>query len=50
VPSVAAARRAIEAGGGSILLAPHEVPGGDWITVATDPQGAPFGVVGPRGE
>lgn len=50
VPSVAAAKRAIEEGGGSILLAPHEVPGGDWITLATDPQGAPFGVVGPRGE
>lgn len=50
VPSVKAATRAIEAGGGSILMAPHEVPGGDWVTVATDPQGAPFGIVGPRGD
>lgn len=49
VDSVAAARRAIEAGGGKVMLEPHEVPGGDWIVVATDPQGAVFGVVGPQG-
>ena len=49
VDSVAAAARAIEAGGGKVMMPPHEVPGGDWIVVATDPQGAPFGVVGPRG-
>jgi hypothetical protein len=50
VPSIAAAKRAIEAGGGRVLQEPHEVPGGDWVVVATDPQGAAFGVVGPRGE
>ena len=50
VPSVAAAKRAIEAGGGRVLMGPHEVPGGDWIVVATDPQGAPFGVVGAQGK
>lgn len=49
VDSVMAAKRAIEAGGGKILMGPHEVPGHDWIIVATDPQGAPFGVVGPQG-
>lgn len=49
VESVAAAKRAIEAGGGKVMMGPHEVPGGDWIVVATDPQGAPFGVVGPQG-
>jgi predicted enzyme related to lactoylglutathione lyase len=26
------------------------VPGGNWIVIATDPQGAPFGVVGAKGE
>ena len=50
VESVMVATRAIERGGGRVLMAPHEVPGGSWITIATDPQGAPFGVVGPRGE
>lgn len=49
VPSLMAASAAIEANGGRLLQQPHEVPGGDWITVATDPQGAPFGVVGPKG-
>jgi predicted enzyme related to lactoylglutathione lyase len=50
VDSVMAAKRRIETGGGKVTMGPHEVPGGDWIVVASDPQGAPFGVVGPRGE
>ena len=50
VASIAQAKRAIEQGGGKVLMEPHEVPGGSWIVVALDPQGAPFGVVGPRGE
>ena len=49
VPSVATAKTAIENGGGRIINGPHEVPGGNWIVIAIDPQGAPFGVVGPRG-
>jgi len=49
VNSVAAAEKAVEAGGGAILRRPQEVPGGQWIIVATDPQGACFGVVGPKG-
>ena len=49
VPSVMAAKRAVESGGGKVVHAPHQVPGGDWILVALDPQGAPFGVVGPQG-
>lgn len=48
VASVTAAKRAIEASGGKIVHGPHEVPGGDWIVVATDLEGAPFGVVGSR--
>ena len=50
VPSIAAAKRAIEAGGGKVTQDAHQVPGGDWIIVATDPAGAAFGVVGPQGE
>lgn len=50
VASVAAAKAAIELAGSTVLMGPHEVPGGDWIVVATDPQGACFGVVGPKGE
>jgi hypothetical protein len=50
VESVSAAQRAIEAGGGKIVMGLHQVPGGDWVAMALDPQGAPFGVVGPKGE
>lgn len=48
VPSASAAKMAIEQAGGTVLMGPHEVPGGNWIVVATDPQGAVFGVVGPK--
>jgi predicted enzyme related to lactoylglutathione lyase len=50
VDSVAASKRAIETEGGRVLMGPHQVPGGDWIVVATDPQGAVFGVAGDKGE
>lgn len=38
----------IEAAGGTVESGPHQVPGGDWIVVARDPQGACFGAVGSR--
>ncbi|MEJ0100408.1 MAG: hypothetical protein WDO12_12005 [Pseudomonadota bacterium] len=50
VPSIAAAKKAIEAGGGKILHGPVSVPGGEWIINALDPEGAAFGVVGAQGE
>ena len=50
VPSVADAKAKIEAGGGQVMMGPMEVPGGDWIVIASDPQGAAFGLVGPKGE
>lgn len=50
VPSIAAAKKAIEANGGKVWTGPHEVPGGGWIVVASDPQDAPFGLVGAKGE
>jgi hypothetical protein len=39
---------AINAGGGQVLNGPHEIPGGEFALNAMDPQGAPFGLVGPR--
>ncbi|OYY88938.1 MAG: glyoxalase [Sphingomonas sp. 28-66-16] len=42
----AAAAKAIEAGG-TVMMGPHDVPGGDRILVASDPHGVVFGVVGP---
>lgn len=50
VPSVTAAQAAITAHGGTVLNGPHQVPGGDWVLQARDPQGAIFGIVGPMGE
>jgi hypothetical protein len=39
---------AINDGGGRILNGPMEIPGGEFALNAIDPQGAPFGLVGPR--
>ncbi len=33
---------------GRVTFGPAEVPGGDWVINATDPQGAMFGLVGPK--
>ena len=42
VPSVGEAEKKVLAGGGQILVAPTQVPGGGWILQARDPQGAVF--------
>jgi predicted enzyme related to lactoylglutathione lyase len=42
VPDINAATERIKANGGRILNGPMEVPGGDWIVNAMDPQGAAF--------
>lgn len=42
VPDITAAVERIKANGGKILNGPMEVPGGDWIVNAMDPQGAAF--------
>lgn len=39
---------AIRSGGGKLLHGPFEVPGGEFALMAMDPQGASFGLVGPR--
>ena len=42
VDDINAAVERVKAGGGQILNGPMEVPGGDWIVNAMDPQGAAF--------
>ena len=44
VPDVHAAAERITANGGKILNGPMEVPDGDWVVNAMDPQGAAFGL------
>lgn len=46
VPSIETAKAAAEANGGTVMMGPHEVPGGDWIIQGMDPQGAMFALVG----
>ena len=41
------AKAKVEAGGGQVLFGPMEVPGGEWVFNALDPEGVPFGVVAP---
>lgn len=42
VPDINAAADRVKTNGGKILNGPMEVPGGDWIVNAMDPQGAAF--------
>lgn len=42
VPDISSAVERIKASGGQILNGPMEVPGGDWVVNAMDPQGAAF--------
>lgn len=48
VPDIDAGAEAVRAGGGKVLHDPVEIPGGDYSVSAIDPQGAGFGLVGPR--
>lgn len=48
VEDIDAAKDRVTAEGGKVLLEPIEVPGGQWIIQAQDPQGAMFALVGPR--
>ena len=48
VPDIDAASARISAGGGTIHHGPMEVPGGDRVVIASDPEGARFMAVGPR--
>jgi predicted enzyme related to lactoylglutathione lyase len=44
VPDVHAAAELVKANGGQIVNGPMELPDGDWIANAIDPQGAAFGL------
>jgi predicted enzyme related to lactoylglutathione lyase len=48
VPDIDEAAAKISAGGGTVHHGPVEVPGGDWVVMASDPQGAAFMAVGAR--
>ena len=48
VSDIDAAAGSITAGGGTVIQEPVEIPGGDFSLVGADPQGASFGLVGPR--
>jgi uncharacterized protein len=49
VSDIDAAAQRVKAGGGQILDGPHEVAGGSWVVLCTDPQGAIFALEGMRG-
>ncbi|WP_066551973.1 VOC family protein [Croceicoccus bisphenolivorans] len=48
VPDVEAAKEVVEANGGTVVMGPHDVPGGQRIIFAIDPLGAGFGLVAPQ--
>ena len=48
VDDIDRAVEAVTAGGGQILFGPMEIPGGEFSLNGMDPQGAAFGLVGPR--
>jgi predicted enzyme related to lactoylglutathione lyase len=48
VDAIDPAAERIRAHGGQIINGPHEVPGGQWIVQARDPQGAMFALLAPK--
>ena len=48
VDEIDRAAAAVKAGGGTVFQDPMEIPGGEYALNSTDPQGAMFGLVGPR--
>ena len=48
VDDIDRAAAALAGGGGQVLHGPHQIPGGEYSLNAVDPQGASFGLVGPR--
>lgn len=48
VDGIEAAKGRVETAGGTVLMGPTEVPGGQWILQCRDPQGAMFALLGPR--
>ena len=48
VEDIDRAAEAVTSGGGQVVNGPMEIPGGEFALNAIDPQGAAFGLVGPR--
>ena len=48
VDDIDRAQSAVTANGGTITNGPMEIPGGEYAMNGIDPQGASFGLVGPR--
>ncbi|QIK78961.1 VOC family protein [Sphingomonas piscis] len=48
VDDIDRAHEAVKAGGGQVFMEPMEIPGGEFSLNGMDPQGAAFGLVGPR--
>ncbi|CAM3063083.1 VOC domain-containing protein [Sphingomonas antarctica] len=46
VASIPAAVETVKQHGGTIVMGPHQIPGGDHIIIGADPQGAQFALVG----
>ncbi|AGT07612.1 VOC family protein [Paracoccus aminophilus] len=49
VDGIDSAMSRVSDAGGKILFGPMEVPGGAWVAGCTDPEGAAFAIVGPKG-
>jgi predicted enzyme related to lactoylglutathione lyase len=48
VAALDAAVAKVTEGGGKVVVAPNQVPGGSWVANCCDPQGAFFALVAPR--
>ncbi|HUP67679.1 MAG TPA: VOC family protein [Sphingomicrobium sp.] len=48
VDDIDRAAEAVKSGGGQLIDGPMEIPGGEFALHGVDPQGASFGLVGPR--
>ena len=48
VEDIKAALARVEKAGGTVTNGPHQVPTGQWMLQATDPQGATFALLAPH--
>jgi uncharacterized protein len=48
VDEIGAAKSRVEAAGGEVMTGPHQVPTGQWMIQARDPQGAMFALLAPN--
>ena len=48
IGNIEAGAQRVKDNGGTVLMEPHEVPGGTWIAPCIDPQGAHFALIGEK--